>query len=178
MAGEYDAILGAMSDEMGDDELGAAVRRQLAKRPGAIQAFARQQILPGVTRPALRRQYIGLGSVQFTVGGALTGNFSIDPQRLATIRKLVISTTRIGATASGNLTLASFFVGSNPQSVNGAGVPCPVDLFAPEVQANDVEFDQAAPGVNISGQIAISAAPTAVGDSVWVNIGAIVDTVG
>lgn len=177
---KYDEIMGALDelgiDELGADELGAIVRRAGGK-PSAIQKLRQMVALPGVPAQGKRRQYMGLGTVTFTPASGLSLSFSVDPQRPVIIRKLVIAPTRIGVTATGALALNQLNVGSNNQSVNAAGTPCPVELFGPTVMDNEVLFDVASPGVNISGSISISAAP-GVGESVVVAIGAIVETVG
>lgn len=177
---KYDEIMGALdelgADELGADELGAIVRR-IGKQPNAMAKLKAMVQLPGVPAQGKRKQYMGLGQLTFISGGVLSLPFSVDPQRPVIIRKLVIAVTRSGPTASGALVLNTLNVGSNNQSVNAAGTPCPVELFAPNVQDNEVLFDVASPGVNISGSVSLGTTPPA-GETITVSIGAIVETVG
>lgn len=165
-AQDFANVLGALGydDAMGADEMGA--------RMPSIKAL-RQQIAPGVQRFGARRKFLGLPSIVWTAGSQSTQTVKVTPQKPISIRKLVADVTRIGATSNGAVTIDAVLAGSANQNISNQ--PVPVALFGQFVQGNFLDLDALEPGVEFTIVANCSVIPGA-GDSVQLNIGAIVDT--
>jgi len=91
-------------------------------------------------------------------------------------RQLVVSVQRTGASATASVFIGFFTIGSVNQFVTDASAPA--DLFAPEVQGNQVDFDQAQAGVPMQCGINLSGAALAGADTIRVSVGMLADTIG
>jgi hypothetical protein len=142
-------------------------KKRTARRgmPAGRRIPARQLMpaVPGVPNPAVRLQPLGLGATAFTnVSGTLL-QLQASPQRPFQGQRLILDITRTGATATGLVTVSRLDVGTDNQLV-GAGAISAAAFQATAFDAN-VRFAPATPGVLITVQLNISAAPGA-GDRV------------
>lgn len=165
-AQDFANVLGALGydEQMGADEMGA-------RMPG-IKAL-RQQIAPGVQRFGARRKFLGLPAINWTNGSPSTQQVKVTPQKPISIRKLVAEVTRIGATSNGAVTIDAVLAGSANQNISNQ--PVPAALFGQFVQGNFLDLDALEPGVEFTVVASLTVIPAA-GDSVTLNVGAIVDT--
>lgn len=156
-----------------DDELGAFYPMQGSRR---AQRRALVPNIPGVPQNARRRQPLGGGTVTFsnTSGTSLTA--TIRPQKPYLIRRVITSIARTGASSTGLVSITRFAIGANDQLVQAASFPA--DLWSAASADVDVVFDPASVGQDIVVQFAISAAPTAVNETVVVGIGFLGETYG
>lgn len=166
---ELDVLMGALEDD--DDmieEIGARGSRTLARFRGANK-------LPGVPNVGRKFQLFGLGQAQWSVGSPNVLTLTANPNKPVFIRKLVATVDRVGASATGSISVSVFKIGSNDQIASDEALP--VEILAPEVQGNAVYFDQAEPGTQIRVSLTNTAIPTGT-DTLTVTLGAIVDTLG
>lgn len=120
--------------------------------------------VPGIPTPGKRVRQLGLSPVTFTSTSGTLLTMSTVCQKPFAPRRLFIDFARVGATATGALSLQSAKIGSDEQLISG-GVP--VTMFAGNVQDIDLQWDESAAGLTIALQILVSAAPGA-GDSITV----------
>lgn len=166
---ELDVLMGALAeDDDVIDEMGASGSRTLARFRGANK-------LPGVPNVGRKFQFFGLGQIQWGVGSPNVQTLTANPNKPVFIRKLVATVDRVGASATGSISITVFKIGSNDQIASDEALP--VEIIAPEVQGNAVYFDQAEPGTQIRVSLTNTAIPTGT-DTLTVTLGAIVDTIG
>lgn len=141
-------------DEMGDDELGAAIRRAKKVRKLGLQ-MTRQA---GTTRVGLKRVPIGLGRFIFTAATPTTNIFFVEPQRNYQGERLVIAQFRVGATAAGiSALVTSLKVGDIEQLPASGGVP--VELFDFQATQAQMDLSTTKAATRLEVTCAISAAP-------------------
>jgi hypothetical protein len=114
--------------------------------------------VPGVPARGLREQPLGLGSTAFTATSGTLLTLTAQPQRPFRGRRLIVDITRTGASSTGLVTISQLVVGANNQ-LPGTGAISAAAFAANAVGVN-LDMDPATPGVNISLQLNISAAPT------------------
>lgn len=173
---DYDTLHGVgltMGDPYYVDDLGAAPRRgmvpyapygaQFGPRPmpPGAQALPYRRLVPqvpGAPAIGLRLQPMGVGNVTFTATSGLVLSVSSRPQRPFKGKRLIIGIARTGATATGLVTVTSLDVGTNNQFVSAA--PIAADAFAPNAFDTNLELAACTTALDITIQLAISAAPT------------------
>lgn len=129
--------------------------------PSPRTVVPRQYLIPqnpGVPRPGLKLQPLGLSSISFTATSGTALNMTASPQRPFKAKRLIIDFTRSGATATGLVTVTSINVGTDNQLV-GSG-PLPAAAFAVTAFDANIEFAPATPGIEVSVGVSITAAPT------------------
>lgn len=121
---------------------------------------ARQLIpqVPGVPLPGVRLQPLGLGATAFTATSGTLLQLQASPQRPFQGQRLILDITRTGATATGLVTVTRLDVGTDNQLVGSGAISA--NAFAPTAFDANVRFAPATPGVLITVQMNISAAPT------------------
>jgi hypothetical protein len=150
-------------DDLADVGASFGPRRftRAAARPGGQRYSPARRLIPpvpGVPARGLGEQPLGLGSTAFTATSGTLLTVTASPQRPFRGRRLIIDLTRTGATATGLVTLTRFDVGVDNQ-LPGAGA-IGAGAFAATAFGVDLDLDPATPGVNITLQFNISAAPT------------------
>lgn len=164
-----------------DAELGARVRAQRSVNRGRMpfqapaglsqQAPIRSLVAPisGVPARGLRKSYLPMGAIAFIVGGLTSLPITVQPQKPFRPMRVVFDFARsnAGGSANGLLTMTDLSVGQNRQPA--AAGAAPLGAFAPTAFDVDVDFDPANTSINVSAQVAISAAPTVAGDRVDVS---------
>jgi hypothetical protein len=154
------------------DYVGAARRGgNYAPRPSPQAQYAQQQQMrgrmvpasmlipqiPGVPAPGARLQPLGLGATAFTAASGTLLQLQASPQRPFKGQRLIIDLTRTGATSTGLVTVTRLDVGTSNQLVGSGGISA--SAFQPTSFDANVSLDPATPGVNITLQLSISAAP-------------------
>jgi hypothetical protein len=167
--------LGAMMGDDDDDDMDELGRRGRRRKSRTLAAFKRANLAPGVPRTSRKRQPLGLGTLVFNTGSGTTQTATVSPQKPVFIKKLVADVVRDGASATGAVTIDEISVGTSSQFASDD--PVPASLFGETTQENQVFFDQASPGTTVTIRVSVSAAPTA-SDSITVNLGSIVETLG
>lgn len=159
-----------LSDLEGDDDLGTLEladyvgarrrRRAPARRPAGRSINARQLIpqVPGVPMPGVRIQPLGLGATAFTATSGTLLQLQASPQRPFQGQRLILDISRTGATATGLVTVSRLDVGTDNQLVGSGAISA--NAFAPTAFDANVRFAPATPGVNMTVQLNITAAPT------------------
>lgn len=113
---------------------------------------------PGTPQPGMRWLGLPLLNSAFTSTSGTTLPFSVTPQHYFKGRRWVYVETRTGATATGLVTLQNPAVGTHIQLV-AAGSQS-VAQYAPNAYDTDESLDPCGPGVTLSGNLNITAAPT------------------
>lgn len=156
---------GAWDDDVGSLELadyvGAMRRRSAPRRASGRNVPRRTQLvpsIPGVPAPTMRLQPLGLGATAFTATSGTLLQLQASPQRPFMGQRLILDLTRTGASATGLVTVSRLDVGTDNQLV-GAGAISASAFSATAFDAN-VRFAPATPGVLITVQMNITAAPT------------------
>lgn len=153
-----------LADAVGTLELAdfvGAPRRRRRRRPMRRRGVAARSLIPrtpGVPNPGARIQPLGIGSGAFTAASGTLLQVQTFPQRPFKGQRLVVALTRTGTTATGLVTLTQLNVGTNNQLV-GTG-PIVVDAFGAGAFDVNMQLDPSTPGVMITAQFNISAAPT------------------
>jgi hypothetical protein len=165
---QYFNDLSDYSDDVGTLELAdyvgarrrAAARRAPARRPAGRSIPASQLIpqVPGVPMPAVRLQPLGLGATAFTATSGTLLQLQASPQRPFQGQRLILDITRTGASATGLVTVSRLDVGTDNQLVGSGSISA--GAFAATAFDANIRFAPATPGVNITVQLNISAAPT------------------
>jgi hypothetical protein len=154
-------------EDMGSLEIGARKRRARAKRAKrAIRAARRAGVparrliprVPGVPMPGARLQPLGFGASAFTATSGTVLSLQATPQRPYKGQRLVVDITRTGTTATGLITVTRLDVGTANQLVSSGSLSAAA--FAPTAFDVNLQLDPATPGILITVQFAISAAPT------------------
>lgn len=143
------------------DYVGAARRGARARRAPAARGVPARQLIPqvpGVPMPGVRLQPLGLGATAFTSTSGTLLQLQASPQRPFQGQRLILDITRTGATATGLVTVSRLDVGTDNQLVGSGAISA--NAFAPTAFDANVRFAPATPGVNITVQLNISAAPT------------------
>jgi hypothetical protein len=150
--------------DVGDDlELGWNPFRRKKRRPtrqAATRSVPARRLLPpipGVPARGLGEQPLGFGATAFTAASGTLLTLTASPQRPFRGRRLVVDLTRTGASATGLVTLTRIDVGVDNQ-LPGAGALA-VSTFANNSVGVNLDMDPCTPGVNITLQFNISAAP-------------------
>ncbi len=159
----FNDLSGAWDDDVGTLELADYVgaRRRAARRraPMGRAIPARQLIpqVPGVPAPAVRLQPLGLGATAFTAASGTLLQLQASPQRPFQGQRLILDITRTGASATGLVTVTRLDVGTDNQLVGAGAISA--NAFQPTAFDANVRFAPATPGVLITVQLNISAAP-------------------
>lgn len=158
---------GAWDDDVGTLELadyvGALRHRRparAARRPGMNVPRQTQLVpsIPGVPAAGMRLQPLGLGATAFTATSGTLLQLQASPQRPFMGQRMILDITRTGATATGLVTVSRLDVGTDNQLVGSGAISAAA--FASGAFDANVRFAPATPGVNITVQLNISAAPT------------------
>lgn len=170
-------ILGAIDDEMGLDEVGAVPRsRAMVRRPAPRAAQNLIPQVPGVPEPAIGKKLpFGLGSTTFSASSGTSLSLTAQPQIPIRVERLVIAISRTGTTSTGLVTLTDLKVGTKSQFAGTGAVSA--DAFANTAVGCELLGDPAGPGINVTANLAISAAPTTT-DTVVVNVTIIGTAIG
>lgn len=132
--------------------------RMMMARPNAVPARQLIPAVPGVPQPGVRLQPLGLGATAFTATSGTILQLQASPQRPFKGLRLILDITRTGASSTGLVTVTRLDVGTDNQLV-GSGAITASAFQATAFDAN-ISLAPATPGVNITVQLAISAAPT------------------
>jgi hypothetical protein len=160
MANNYFDALADMGDmDLGSLEVGAwnPFRRKRRARRGGVPARMLIPRVPGAPSPGIRLQPLGLGATAFTAASGTTLALTAQPQRPFKGQRLVVDITRTGASATGLVTITRLDVGTSNQLV--ASGPLAAAAFAANAFDVNLQLDPATPGITITVQVAISAAP-------------------
>lgn len=194
MSNEDEFILSGY-DDMGYDDMGGDdeagwnpfKRRRAAPRRGVPAA---RRLAPPAAPAAARRQALRqfqpdatglpLDQIMPFPAGVFTAAVTTlllqaQPQREFQPRRLVIDLGRVGATATGLVTVTQFTVGADPQFVNTGAIPA--SMFQATAVGILLKPAAARPGVTISLGLSIAPAPGA-GDTVTVSAAAVGPAVG
>jgi len=137
----------------------APARRMTARTPTrAVPAGRLLPQIPGVPARGLGEQPLGFGATAFTSSSGTLLTLTASPQRPFRGRRLIIDITRTGTTATGIVTVSRLDVGVDNQ-LPGSGAIAAASFAANAVGVN-LDLDPATPGVTVTLQLNISAAPT------------------
>lgn len=114
--------------------------------------------IPGVPALGFRDQAVGLGNDQFAAATATTLVLEGTPGRPFKGRRLLCDVTRTGTSATGLLTITSWFVGDVNQ-LNGRK-PLLFTAYGPTAFGVDHQLSACAPALPISVGVTITALPT------------------
>jgi len=144
--------------DIGDYDLGALGFRRRRKRRGrSVPARRLLPNVPGVPARGLGEQPLGLGATAFTATSGTLLTLTGQPQRPFRGRRLILDITRTGASATGLVTVTRLDVGADNQ-LPGAGA-IGAGAFGSTAVGVDLDLDPATPGVIVTVQLNISAAP-------------------
>jgi hypothetical protein len=171
----------ALDSLQGDDAalMGALQRRAAARgmpMSRSAQRLTEGFATAGVPKIGMRRQLVPFGTVTFTATSGTNLTFSSAPTKNVIGKKLVASVTRTGASASAGVFLGFFTIGSTNQFISNQA--CPIETFSPEVQGNEVDFDQAQAGIEIQAGVSLQGAALAGADTIVVALAMLGDTIG
>jgi len=172
----------ALDSLQGDDAalMGALQRRAAARQQTGLSRSAQRLTegfaTPGVPKIGMRRQLVPFGAVTFTAGGGTTGTFTTQPTKNVIGKKLVAVVTRTGASAVASVFMDFFTIASTNQFISNQAAP--IETFGPEVQGNEVDFDQAQAGINIQAGISLQGTALAGADTIRVTLAMLGDTIG
>lgn len=149
-----------LADLVEDVDVGTLEMGALARRRGRGGIPARRLIprIPGVPAAGARLQPLGLGATAFTAASGTILQLQGNPQRPFKGQRLVVDLTRTGTSATGLVTITRLDVGTSNQLV--ASGPISASAFQATAFDTNLQLDPATPGVTITVQFAISAAPT------------------
>jgi hypothetical protein len=142
-------------DVMGD--VGARRRRKRAKRGGTNLRMLVPAI-PGQPAIGVRLQPLGFGATAFTLTSGTILALTARPQRPFRGQRLIVDVARTGTTATGLVTLTRVDVGTQNQLVSSGALS--VTAFAATAFDANIQIDPATPGIDMTLQFAITAAPT------------------
>lgn len=162
--------LGSIDDYLGDDDdiLGAPARRRAPARgrnafvprvPPRQVAAALTPVMPGVPKEGARIEPLGFEAFAFTAASGTSLSKTTRPMKPFKGSRLVLDIARTGATSTGLVTVTQFVVGARNVLVNSQ--PIGAGTFAPDGVGIQLMLDEVTPGVEITLQLAISAAPGA-----------------
>ena len=178
MASSLDEALASLQGE--DPALMGAVRRVIQRMQTPASRTASRLTdgfaAGGTPKIGLRRQIAPLGEVTFTATSGTSLSLTATPTKTLIGRKLVVQVVRTGASSTAADFVDFLTIGSNNQFVTNEA--CPASLFAPEVQGNEVDFDQAAAGVPIQVGLSLRGTALAGADTIRMAIGMLADTIG
>lgn len=112
---------------------------------------------PGLPGRGLHLQPLGLGSITFGAATGLILNLTGTPQRMFRGQRLVLDISRTGASATGLVAVARMDIGVDNQMVSTQGIPAA--MYGPTAIDTNVRFDDCGPGITVTVQCTISAAP-------------------
>lgn len=149
--------------DIGDDDLGSLglFRRRKRRARGGRSMPARMLVpgVPGVPSRGLREQPLPLGATSFTASSGtslqLAANNVSRPFRG---RRLIIDVVKTGTTG-GLVSITSLNVGADNQLPVPAGTAMPAAAFQSTAVGVNLDMDPAGPGVGVTAQLQISAAP-------------------
>lgn len=153
--------LADIGDDLGTLELadvGRARRRGRGGRGGGTPYRRIVPTTPGVPNSGLRLQALGLGATAFTLTSGTLLALSASPQRPFKGQRLVLDITRTGATSTGLVTVSRLDVGTDNQLVGSGSISA--GAFAATAFDVNLMLAPATPGIIITVQLNISAAPT------------------
>lgn len=173
--------LAGIDEYLADDDMGARRRSPRRSRrsrgggglrraplPNAGATPTRQQAAaaltsyaPGIPQGGPRVEPLGFAVFAFTATSGLTLVQTARPQKPFKGSRVVIDIARTGASATGLVSIADLSIGTRPVLVNRAQ-PIPAGAFAPTAFGIELMMDDAGPGIDITLQLVISAAPTTV----------------
>ena len=149
------------------DELGRRHRAQRAQQMGRIPTVGVQQMPLANIRPpingaparGLRKVPLPLGSVAWGVGLTTTNEavLTARTQRPYKGVRLIFTTSRVGATSGGLLTIEEIKVGQDPQPAADGSMP--LDAFGPSVWDMDLDLTPLAPGIEIKVRVKTTIVP-------------------
>ncbi len=185
---EIDDILGDDDDDdddddlLGDDILGARRRRRrrgrgrgrgrraISRYRGTAKRAALRKALvpktPGVPKPGGREWPLGFGVFTFVNAGVTTNTFTASPQRPFKGIRLVVVVNRSAGAVAELVSIAALNVGQSNQLVGASALPA--EGFAQNAFQVTLALDPATPGIDITIQMNISAAP-GLGETVTVS---------
>ncbi len=143
------------------DYVGARRRAQRRSPQRGMNRIPSRQLIPrvpGVPMPGLRLQPLGLGATAFTATSGTLLSLQASPQRPFQGQRLILDITRTGTTSTGLVTVSRLDVGTDNQLVGSGAISA--GAFAATAFDANIRFAPATPGVNITCQLNISAAPT------------------
>lgn len=145
-----DDILG--DDIIGDDDVMGARR----SGRGGWRARLRRGA-PGAPPPSEMMMPLGLGQVIFTSSSPTTQTMSASPQLAFRAERLILTVARSAGAASIGVAVRDLRIGQRSQLVSAQSIPA--EAFAPSAFGVRLALDPAAPGLTVTLDIAVSAAP-------------------
>lgn len=162
-------------DEVGafyDAALRASRAKRAARRGGPTNGRPRLAPPPVINTqaggPAMKRIPLGIGTVTFALNTGVSLSAEVEPQRGYTPQRLVVSTTRTGATSTGSIKVTSIKHGDVEQLPASNG--CPAAMFAADTTDAELDLTPVTPGMKITITVTCSAAVTGT-DSIVVDLG-------
>ena len=156
----FDDLADIGDDDLGSLEVGIRNPFRRRRRSGGGRGVPRRELIPGtpgVPMPGVRLQPLGLGATAFTAASGTILALTAQPQRPFKGQRLVVDITRTGASATGLVTITRLDVGTSNQLVASSALSAAA--FAPTAFDVNLQLDPATPGITITVQFAISAAP-------------------
>lgn len=149
--------LADIGDDLGTLEMaGPARRRGVGGRGTPYRRLV--PTTPGVPNSGLRLQPLGMGATAFTLASGTLLALSAQPQRPFKGQRMVLDITRTGATSTGLVTITRLDVGTDNQLVGAGSISA--GAFAANAFDVNLSMAPATPGITITLQMNISAAPT------------------
>jgi hypothetical protein len=146
-----DDVLGA-DDILGDDDMLGARR----SGRGGWRARLRRGA-PGAPPPSEMMMPLGLGQVVFTSSSPTTQTLTASPQLAFRAERLVLTVARSGGAAAIGVSVRDLRIGQRSQLVSAQSIPA--EAFSPSAFGVRLALDPAAPGLTITLDVAVSAAP-------------------
>lgn len=170
---ELDAVLGARRRGISRRGRGTPMKALVAK--AAYKKSLAKGAATGAPSAGAKEWPLGLSTVTFLPASGTLLSAIARPQRLFRGRRLVVTINRSAGAAALAVTVNQVFIGADNQLI--AATPLPADGFAFNAVDTSLLFSPASPGIDVTIQYAISAAPAA-GEFVIVNTMIIGDSWG
>lgn len=147
------------ADEAGALEMGIRNPFRRRRKPSRNAMIKRRltQGTAGAPQRGPRLQPLGMGASAFTAASGTVLALTALPQRFFKGQRFVLDITRTGASATGLVTVTRFDVGSDNQNVSSGALAS--SAFSSVAVDVNLDLDPARPGIVITAQLAISAAP-------------------